>query len=98
VAHPGSRRDRAVRIITLEDPIDYILPNDRALVSHRQVGLHVGSFAGGLRSGLREDPDIIFVGEMRDRETAGLALTAAETGSWFFRPSTPRIPRAPFPE
>ena len=77
-------RHRAVRIITLEDPIEYILPNERALVSQRQVGLHVGSFAGGLRSGLREDPDIIFVGEMRDRETAGLVLTAAETGHLVF--------------
>ena len=77
-------RHRAVRLITLEDPIEYILPNERALVSQRQVGLHVGSFAGGLRSGLREDPDIIFVGEMRDRETAGLALTAAETGHLVF--------------
>jgi len=77
-------RHRAVRLITLEDPIEYILPNDRALVSQRQVGLHVSSFAGGLRSCLREDPDIIFVGEMRDRETAGLALTAAETGHLVF--------------
>jgi twitching motility protein PilT len=77
-------RNRTVRVFTLEDPIEYILPNDRALVSQRQVGLHVGSFAGGLRSGLREDPDIIFVGEMRDRETAGLALTAAETGHLVF--------------
>ena len=73
-------RTRAVRVITLEDPIEYILPTDKALVSQRQVGVHVGSFAGGLRSGLREDPDIIFVGEMRDRETTALALTAAETG------------------
>jgi len=77
-------RHRAVRLITLEDPIEYIMPNERALVSQRQVGLHVGSFAEGLRSGLREDPDIIFVGEMRDRETAGLALTAAETGHLVF--------------
>ena len=73
-------RQRAVRIITLEDPIEYILPTDKALISQRQVGVHVSSFANGLRSGLREDPDIIFVGEMRDRETTALALTAAETG------------------
>lgn len=73
-------RTRPVRVITLEDPIEYILPTEKALVSQRQVGVHVGSFAGGLRSGLREDPDIIFVGEMRDRETTALALTAAETG------------------
>ncbi len=75
---------RAVRVITLEDPIEYILPTDMALVSQRQVGVHVGSFAGGLRSGLREDPDIIFVGEMRDRETTALVLTAAETGHLVF--------------
>lgn len=73
-------RTRPVRIITLEDPIEYVLHDDRALISQRQVGVHVESFAAGLRSALREDPDIIFVGEMRDRETAGLALTAAETG------------------
>lgn len=73
-------RTRPVRVITLEDPIEYILPTEKALVSQRQVGVHVDSFAGGLRSGLREDPDIIFVGEMRDRETTALALTAAETG------------------
>lgn len=73
-------RTQPVRVVTLEDPIEYVLVDDRALVSQRQVGVHVESFAAGLRSALREDPDIIFVGEMRDRETAGLALTAAETG------------------
>jgi twitching motility protein PilT len=73
-------RTRHVRIITLEDPIEYVIEDDKALVSQRQVGIHVPSFADGLRSALREDPDVIFVGEMRDRETAGLALTAAETG------------------
>ena len=73
-------RTRPVRIITLEDPIEYVLADHRAMISQRQVGVHVESFAAGLRSALREDPDIIFVGEMRDRETAGLALTAAETG------------------
>jgi twitching motility protein PilT len=73
-------RTRPVRIVTLEDPIEYVLIDEQALISQRQVGVHVESFATGLRSVLREDPDIIFVGEMRDRETAGLALTAAETG------------------
>ena len=77
-------RQRAVRIITLEDPIEYILPTEKALVSQRQVGVHVNTFASGLRSGLREDPDIIFVGEMRDRETTALPLTAAETGHLVF--------------
>lgn len=75
---------RPVRIVTLEDPIEYVLADDKALISQRQVGVHVESFATGLRSALREDPDIIYVGEMRDRETAGLALTAAETGHLVF--------------
>jgi twitching motility protein PilT len=71
---------RRVRIITLEDPIEYVIGSVKALVSQRELGKHFGSFDEGLRSALREDPDILFVGEMRDRETAGLALTAAETG------------------
>jgi twitching motility protein PilT len=75
---------RPVRILTLEDPIEYVLSDEKAFISQRQVGVHVESFAAGLRSALREDPDIIFVGEMRDRETAGLALTAAETGHLVF--------------
>jgi twitching motility protein PilT len=73
-------RHRPVRVVTLEDPIEYTFENDRALFSQRELGRHIPSFAAGLRSALREDPDIILVGEMRDRETAGLALTAAETG------------------
>jgi len=77
-------RHRAVRVITLEDPVEYALDSDTALVSQREVGLHVRSFAGGLRAALREDPDVIFVGEMRDPETTSLALTAAETGHLVF--------------
>lgn len=68
------------RIITLEDPIEYVIPSDKSLISQRELRTHIRSFDEGLRSALREDPDIIFVGEMRDRETAALALTAAETG------------------
>ena len=75
---------RSVRVITLEDPIEYTFGSRRALFSQREVGAHVGSFAAGLRSALREDPDIVFVGEMRDRETTALALTAAETGHLVF--------------
>ncbi len=75
---------RAVRVITLEDPIEYTFASRRALFSQREVGPHVPSFSAGLRSALREDPDIIFVGEMRDRETTALALTAAETGHLVF--------------
>jgi twitching motility protein PilT len=67
-------------IITLEDPIEYIHESANSLVSQRQVGLHVESFASALRAALREDPDVIMVGEMRDTETISLAVTAAEAG------------------
>jgi len=72
--------NRRVRIITLEDPIEYVIASEKALVSQRELGTHFTTFDEGLRSALREDPDILFVGEMRDRETISLALTAAETG------------------
>ncbi|MEM7166182.1 MAG: PilT/PilU family type 4a pilus ATPase [Planctomycetota bacterium] len=77
-------RSTRARILTLEDPIEYVIHSEHALISQREVGKHVPSFHAGLRSGLREDPDIIFVGEMRDKETASLALTAAETGHLVF--------------
>jgi twitching motility protein PilT len=70
----------ARHIITLEDPIEYRHPRHRCLIHQREVGQHVDSFASGLRAALRESPDVILVGEMRDRETIALALTAAETG------------------
>ncbi len=73
-------RTRRVRVITLEDPVEYFFEGDLALFSQREVGRHLPSFAAGLRSALREDPDIIYVGELRDAETVSLALTAAETG------------------
>lgn len=75
---------RADHIITLEDPIEYVFPQSKALVSQRQVGDHTTSFARALRAALREDPDVIVVGEMRDLETISLALTAAETGHLVF--------------
>jgi len=75
---------RPVRIITLEEPIEFVFPNQRALFSQREVGEHVPSFAAGLRSALRENPDIIYVGEIRDAETAAQALAAAETGHLVF--------------
>jgi twitching motility protein PilT len=77
-------RDRPCRIITLEDPIEYRLTSKSALISQREVGRDVPSFAHGLRDCLREDPDVIFVGEMRDRESASWTLTAAETGHLVF--------------
>jgi twitching motility protein PilT len=75
---------RPVRVITLEDPIEFVFQNKRALFSQREIGRHAISFASGLRSVLRENPDIIYVGEIRDPETASQALTAAETGHLVF--------------
>ncbi len=78
VDHMNSESDE--HIITIEDPIEYIHQRKKSLVNQRSVGPHTGSFSAALRSALREDPDIIMVGEMRDYETMSLALTAAETG------------------
>ncbi|MCD4831879.1 MAG: PilT/PilU family type 4a pilus ATPase [Anaerohalosphaeraceae bacterium] len=75
---------RACRIISLEDPIEYILKQKNAVVSQREVGRDVTSFASGLKAMLREDPDVIFVGEMRDAETVSMTLMAAETGHLVF--------------
>ena len=71
---------RRCHVVTLEDPIEYTFTNKLAAISQRQVGRDTATFAGGLRAVLREDPDIILIGEMRDRETMQNALTAAETG------------------
>jgi twitching motility protein PilT len=71
-------------IITIEDPIEFVHVNQRCLISQREVASHTKSFATALRAALREDPDIILVGEMRDLETISLALTAAETGHLVF--------------
>lgn len=67
-------------ILTLEDPIEYRYTSRRCLIQQREVGVHCTSFAAGLRGALREDPDVILLGELRDVETIRLALTAAETG------------------
>lgn len=67
-------------MLTLEDPIEYVYPPGLALINQREVGRDTRSFASGLRSALRQDPDVIMVGELRDAETIGIALTAAETG------------------
>jgi len=75
---------RKSRIITLEDPVEFIFKNESSMVSQRQVGQDVHSFSAGLKSALRENPDVIFVGEIRDTETATLALSAAETGHLVF--------------
>src|SRR5437764_3146949 len=71
-------------VITVEDPIEFVHRSQNCLVQHREVGVHTRSFANALRGALREDPDIILVGEMRDLETIELALTAAATGHLVF--------------
>lgn len=78
VDYINGRRDD--HIITIEDPIEYLHQRKKCLVNQRSVGPHTETFAAALRSALREDPDIIVVGEMRDYETMALALTASETG------------------
>lgn len=67
-------------IVTLEDPIEFVHESDQCLITQREIGAHSGSFAQALRAALREDPDVILLGELRDLETIRLALTAAETG------------------
>ncbi|ADR62435.1 MULTISPECIES: type IV pilus twitching motility protein PilT [Pseudomonas] len=73
-------RERALHIITLEDPVEVIHASQRSLVNQREMGRHSRGFAQGLRSALRQDPDVIMIGELRDLETIRLALRAAETG------------------
>jgi twitching motility protein PilT len=73
-------RNRKDHIITLEDPIEYLIESKGCHVTQREVHTHTKSFAAALRAALREDPDVIMVGEMRDLETIQLAITASETG------------------
>jgi len=75
---------RDVHIVTVEDPIEYVITSDRAIISQREVGGDTKTFARALRSCLRQDPDVVFVGEMRDLETISTALTVAETGHLVF--------------
>lgn len=77
-------KEESDHIITIEDPIEYVFPKEKALVNQRDVSLHTESTAAAMRAALREDPDIIFVGEMRDLETMHLAIGAAETGHLVF--------------
>ncbi|MEI8106822.1 MAG: type IV pilus twitching motility protein PilT [Verrucomicrobiota bacterium] len=84
---------RKDHIITVEDPIEFVHRSQQSLVNHREVGVHTKSFASALRGALREDPDIILVGEMRDLETIELALTASATGHLVF--GTLHTPSAP---
>ncbi len=71
-------------IVTLEDPVEYVYKPDKCAINQREVGRDTESFAAGLRASLREDPDVILIGEMRDRETIETAITAAETGHLVF--------------
>lgn len=77
-------KNRHDNIITIEDPIEFIHSHQKCLISQREIGSHTPSFASALRNALREDPDVILVGEMRDLDTISMALTAAETGHLVF--------------
>ncbi len=77
-------RTRTDHIITIEDPIEFVHPSQRCVVSQRQVGMHTRSFKSALRAALREDPDVVLIGEMRDLETVSIALETAETGHLVF--------------
>lgn len=79
-----ANKNRKEHIITVEDPIEFVHKSQQCLINHREVGIHTRSFAAALRGALREDPDIILVGEMRDLETIALALEAASTGHLVF--------------
>src|SRR5208282_2240099 len=79
-----ANKNRRDHIITVEDPIEFTHESKNCLINHREVGIHTKSFAAALRGSLREDPDIILVGEMRDLETIELAITAAATGHLVF--------------
>jgi len=82
IQHINSTRES--HILTVEDPIEFVHPNLKSLVNQREVGSHTKTFTNALKAALREDPDIILVGELRDLETISLALTAAETGHLVF--------------
>ena len=73
-------RETSHHVITVEDPVEYSHPRKRAMISQREVGTHTRSFANALKASLREDPDVIVVGELRDTETVSMALAASETG------------------
>ena len=77
-------RNRTDHILTIEDPIEFVHPSKQCIVTQRQVGVHTGSFRHALRAALREDPDVVLVGEMRDLETVSIAIETAETGHLVF--------------
>jgi twitching motility protein PilT len=77
-------KKKARHIVTIEDPVEFVHRNQMSVVSHREVGAHTGSFSAALRAAIRQDADVVLVGEMRDKETIELALTAAEMGLLVF--------------
>jgi twitching motility protein PilT len=77
-------RNRTDHIITIEDPVEFVHENKRCLVNQREVGTHTQSFKAALRAALREDPDVVLVGELRDLETIAIAIETAETGHLVF--------------
>ena len=77
-------RTRSDHVITIEDPIEFVHPNKQCVITQRQVGVHTSSFKSALRAALREDPDIVLVGELRDLETVSIAIETAETGHLVF--------------
>ena len=88
-------RTRSGHILTIEDPIEFVHEPGKSLVNQREVGRHTSTLAGALRAALREDPDVILIGELRDLESIRLALTAAETGHLVFASlHTPSAPKA----
>ena len=77
-------RESARHIVTIEDPVEFVHANQQSVLSHREVGIHSKGFAPALRAAVRQDADVVLVGEMRDRETIGMAITAAEMGLLVF--------------
>ncbi|MEJ0091609.1 MAG: ATPase, T2SS/T4P/T4SS family [Limisphaerales bacterium] len=77
-----STKSKPVHIITLEDPVEFVHPHNRATFNQRELGIDFDNYANGLRAALRQAPKVILVGEMRDRDTVKIALSAAETGTW----------------
>ena len=90
-------KTRTSNIITVEDPVEFIHKDIKSIVSHREVGKQTQTFATALKAALREDPDVILVGEMRDLETVSLALTAAETCLLYTSPSPRDMRRSRMP-
>ena len=77
-------KTRTAHILTVEDPVEYIFEDNLSIISQREVGVHVDSFYSALRSSLRENPDVVVVGELRDLETTRIAIEMAETGHLVF--------------